>query len=119
MRAEGDWKQITAILPQEVGSELRKRLREEWDLVTPSLSRARGIDVISVLGSSRLSAQVEWDVLMVTVEAERADRVFNWVYTEGDVGRPSGGFVYMGPLAAHTHFELPEQVTPSPHAEGS
>ena len=107
MRADGAWKQITAILPQGVGADLRNRLRREWKLDTVVLNRARGVDVISVLGSSRLSAQVEWEVLSATVEASRSEEIFSWIHTNGRVDRPSGGFVYIGPLLMHTNFELP------------
>ena len=37
-------------------------------------------------------------MLSVLVEPERADEIFEYIYTKADMDKPMGGILFMGPL---------------------
>ena len=103
--ASHDVRAITAIVANGSGHGLLERLNRELGIHTALLHRARGVGVISIMRGLPFGAREEWDVLEVLIGRDRADEVFAWLFTEGGIDRPHGGFLYMG---------APEQLLSSP-----
>ena len=101
-------RQITAILPAGVGQKVVELLSLERGLTTASLHRARGVGIVPLIGSKGVGAQVEWELVTVIVARDQADEIFEYIFRQGDIDRPHGGFLYMGALQAATQFLLPD-----------
>jgi hypothetical protein len=108
MRFNSGDKKITAVLPQGTGRKLLEQLHVERGIHTGMLHGARGVGPVRLFGLARLGLanQVEWGVLSVIVPAAEADELFEWIYDEGGVNHPKGGFMYMGSLGNSVPFEL-------------
>jgi len=46
-------------------------------------------------------------VLTVVVDAERAEEVFEFIFFQGELNKPGGGFIYLTPLIKASHYTLP------------
>lgn len=101
-------KLITCILPRGAGHDMIIRLKAEKEIVTCVLNSARGIGISTLMEIRTIGPLSEKDVLQVTVPADRADELFEWIYFEASVDQPHGGFMYLHPLTAATPFFLPE-----------
>ena len=98
---------VTAILPKGKGLGLIEKLHVSLGIDTATLTTGRGRSAGSVASIS-YGEWAEVDMLDVLVDAEEAERVFAFLFFEGDVGRPRGGLVYMAALGRHTPFVLPD-----------
>ncbi|MBK7900615.1 MAG: hypothetical protein KA603_01675 [Azonexus sp.] len=89
-------KLITAILRSGGGKPLVAALAELPGVLSVSHHHARGV------GSRRVRSHQmlfdEKDVLIVLVEAERADDIFRRIYDEAGIGEPSIGMMFMEPV---------------------
>lgn len=85
---------ITCIIPVGTAKPVMIALQRAKGIDTATLHHARGAGV-SGMARRGVGAEVEKDVLMVTVPAERADEIFEFVYVEAGINRPHGGFMYM------------------------
>lgn len=86
-------KLITAILPAGIGQCLLENLAEVQGVLSISHHHARGV------GRQRVrTGQLyfnERDILIVLVEAEHADTLFARIFTEGKLGEPATGMIFM------------------------
>ena len=97
-----DVKLITCILPAGQGEVLVSALNDELALTSATVVKGRG-------GSARGgSFSEEMDVLSVTVESQRADEVFEFLYFRSDIDHLAHRFMFQVALARGTGFELPE-----------
>jgi nitrogen regulatory protein PII len=86
-------KLITAILPAGRGQLMVESLAEVPGVLSISHHHARGV------GRQRIrTGQLyfnERDVLIVLVEAEYADALFQRIYQDGQLGEPETGMIFM------------------------
>lgn len=101
-------KMITCLLPKDEATPLLERLYHEKGITTASLNHARGTGMVSPQGKKGFGQQIEKDVLNVVVSEREAEEIFEFIYHEGRINRPHGGFMYMGPLERSTVFRLPK-----------
>ena len=99
MKIFEDKKLITCITPRGKALTVVKKLREEKGLNTANIHTGRG-------GGRR--GRLEVDMLVVVVDADKADEIFEFIYHEAEVGEYHGGFMYQGALTGATLFTLPE-----------
>lgn len=86
-------KLITAIVRATQGQHLVEKLAEAPGVLSISHHHARGV------GSQRVRTGqlyfAEKDVLLLLVEAEHADDIFEALFREGKLGEPGTGLVFM------------------------
>jgi hypothetical protein len=88
-----DKKLITAIVMSGRGLELMKLVEEHAGVLSATHHHARGTDRRGQRPASLM--WIERDVVMVLVEAPRADEVFRLLFDAGDVGAPHQGVIFM------------------------
>ena len=101
-----DAKQIICILPQATGSFIEKGLINDFGIRNANFYHARGVSRLSPMDG--LGAQQGKDVLEVAVEFDRAEKVFDYIFYRGELGRPHRGIIYMSALPKLTVMQLPE-----------
>lgn len=86
-------KLITTIVRSTQGQRLLEKFAEAPGVLSISHHHARGV------GSRRVRTGqlyfAEKDVLLILVEAEHADKVFENVFREGKLGEPGTGIMFM------------------------
>jgi len=98
-------KRITCFLPKGVGVRLVERLHVEKNIDSINVHTGRGLhDVESVKDSGAWS---EHDILTVVLDAERAEEIFEFIFFQGELNKPGGGFIYLSPLIKASHYTLP------------
>ncbi|HUP24657.1 MAG TPA: hypothetical protein VNB06_17170 [Thermoanaerobaculia bacterium] len=107
------WKLVCCIVPHGRGLELLAALRRDRGLSSGHLHLARGIGRATPLGRRPFGEVSERDVVTVVVPAGEADEVFEYLYFEGGLDQPHGGFVFLRPLAQATELVLPELSGPA------
>jgi len=95
---------ITCILPQGSGIGLIERLSREQGISSANISagRGRGAGPIGSIG-----AWDEIEMLTVTVPAEDADKIFDFIFHVGELDRPRGGIMFQQVVSPITEFNLP------------
>ena len=104
-----DEKVITCILPKGEASNLLSSLKDKHQISRANLARARGSRFIASQGKKPPPYQ-EKDILTVVTDVEQADDIFRFLFTQGNVDRPGGGFMYMSIAGRSTEFFLPENL---------
>jgi nitrogen regulatory protein PII len=84
---------ITAIAINGRGLELMKLVEEQEGVLSVTHHHARGTDRRGKRPGSLL--WIERDVVMVLVEAQHADEVFNQLFHAGEFGVPHQGVIFM------------------------
>jgi len=83
---------ITAVVEAGLGRPMIEKFCEAPGVLSISHHHARGI------GTQRIrSGQMyfkERDVVLILVETEHADEVFQAVFAEGNIGQPGGGIIF-------------------------
>ncbi len=83
---------LTAIVEAGLGQKLVERFCEAPGVLSISHHHARGV------GSQRIrTGQMffrERDVLLILVETEHANAIFEQVFQAGQIGRPGGGILF-------------------------
>ena len=82
-----DAKQITCILPQGTGSFIEEGLINDFGIRNANFYHARGVSRFSSMDG--LGAQQEKDVLEVAVESDRAEEVFDYIFSPREIGHAS------------------------------
>jgi hypothetical protein len=95
-----DAKLITIILPAGSGHELLEKLVAQKGLTTVFLHHARGSGLSGVLKRKGLAQQIEKDILVAAIPTDTLEDIIGFVYEEGGVGKPHGGFIYIEKLNA-------------------
>lgn len=109
-----DGRLITIILPSGSGHRLLEKLVIQKGLTTVFLHHARGTGLSGVLKRKGLAQQIEKDMLIAAVPVDTLDDIIGFVYEEGGVGKPHGGFIYIEKLNAlrgGTPVSLPSPST--------
>ena len=99
-------KLITSFLPNGTGVPIIKLLKQETGICTGNVSNSRGTG--SSAGASDFDNWVEVDVLDVVVDADRAYKIFNFIYEKAGIGECNHGFMIQQSLIQSTKFSLPD-----------
>lgn len=102
-------KLITGILPVGRGHDMLKKLREEKNIFTANLEKARGMGKLTPdAHRTGAGSQTEKEILSVVIGADRADEIFEFIYEEAQVNKPHGGLIYMTRLKQASSYIMPE-----------
>ncbi len=107
-----DTKQIVCILPKGQGKMLVEAVTEEFGIFTSNFSHARGVGRDATKGRSGFGGQREKDVFSLTVEQERADEVFEFLYFKAELDQPHNGVIYMQAVPKASILEMPSIPDP-------
>ncbi|MGI9323176.1 MAG: hypothetical protein ACR2PJ_06310 [Pseudomonadales bacterium] len=105
---ETDQKLITCILPKGRAIPLRQKLVEEQGIYTSVIHSARGVGRFSPVRDRGIGEQQEKDILQLTVAAEDADDLFEYMFFEGDMNKPHAGIIFVTPAVTATRLTLPD-----------
>ncbi|MCB1646378.1 MAG: hypothetical protein KDI36_13040 [Pseudomonadales bacterium] len=108
MKLVTDGKLITCIVPKGRGKLVQKGLVEMLDIHHSTLHHARGVGRFSPISSRGIGEQQEKEIVEVTVAADKADEVFEFMFGAGEMGQPHGGIIYMCEAPRTTIMELPD-----------
>ena len=116
MAGQHSYKQISAILPDDESllHALIHGLKEEKSILSFDHHSCRGVGAIGKRSGGRRFRSPPpkaLRMLSVLVEPERADEIFEYIYTKADMDKPMGGILFMGPLDGATAFLMPEGIT--------
>lgn len=103
-----DAKQIVCIVPKGKGKALVEAVSEELGVFNSNFNHARGVGRSATLGRSGFGGQREKDVFSLTVEQERADEVFEFLYFKAGLDEPHNGLIYMQAAPRTTIMKMPE-----------
>lgn len=88
------FKTITCIMPAGRGREVHNRLMREQGVLSATTHHARGVGTGAMQRRRALVAE-EKDVLIVLVDAARADALFDFLYRAARIGEPHVGVMFM------------------------
>lgn len=100
-------KKIICVLLQGNASEVVGRLHKEKGVDTCDIDRGRGRSTKNSTNKT-YGEYVEVEVVTVSIEAERADEIFEFLYFEAGLDHTNGGFLYQVPVVQSTVFKLPD-----------
>ena len=101
-----DIKRITCFLPKGAGIRLVEMLHKEKNIDSTNVHTGRGLRTVESVKD--YGAWSEQDVLTVIVDAERADEIFSYIFFQGELNKPAGGFIYQTSLTKASHYSLPK-----------
>ena len=101
-----DIKCITCFLPKGAGIHLVEMLHKEKNIDSSNVYTGRGLRTVESVKD--YGAWSEQDVLTVVVDAERADEIFSYIFFQGELNKPAGGFIYQTSLTKSSHYILPK-----------
>ena len=102
-----DAKQIVCILPKGKAATVVEGLAVDFSLYNATVNHARGVGRFSPLRMRGIGEQQEKDILSVTVEAERADEIFEYLFFKAEMDQPHGGILYIESAPLTTMMEMP------------
>jgi hypothetical protein len=108
MRKPPVGKVITCILPKGKAQPLLRQLTLEKGITTADIHYARGVGRITPLSHRGIGETSEREILTVSVPAEQAEELFEFLYLTAEINRPHGGMMFMHSLIAATSFQLPD-----------
>jgi hypothetical protein len=100
-----DEKRITCFLPKGTGIRLVEMLHSEKNIDTTNVHAGRGLPTMANIES--YGVWTEQDILTVIVDAEIADEIFEFIFSQGELNKPGGGFIYQTALVKASHYSLP------------
>ena len=98
-------KRITCFLPKGAGIRLVEMLHVEKNIDSTNVHTGRGLRTVESVKD--YGAWSEQDVLTVVVDAERVDEIFEFIFFQGELNKPGGGFIYQTSLIKASHYTLP------------
>lgn len=98
-------KRITCFLPKGTGIRLVEMLHVEKNIHSTNVHTGRGLHTVESVKD--YGAWSEHDILTVVLDAERADEIFEFIFFQGELNKPGGGFIYLGSLTKASHYILP------------
>ncbi len=101
-------KLITCILPKGAAYPLQQALIEKKGIHSVNFHRARGVGRFSLISARGIGEQQEKEILELTVEADMADELFEYVFFNGEMNHAHSGLVYMSSLPKATRMVMPE-----------
>ena len=93
-------KRITCFLPKGTGVKMVEMLQSEKNIVSTNVHSGRG--------QRTAETWKEQEILTVIVDADRAEEIFDYIYFQGKLNEPGGGFIFQSGLNRATSFELPD-----------
>ena len=93
-------KRITCFLPKGTGVKMVEMLQSEKNIVSTNVHSGRG--------QRTAETWKEQEILTVIVEEDRAEEIFEFIYFQGKLNEPGGGFIFQSDLNRATSFKLPE-----------
>ncbi len=102
-----DAKQIVCIVPKGMGQKLVEALAEKG-IHNSNFSGARGVGRSVSLQDRGVGEQREKDVFSVTLDAARADEIFEFLFHEAEMKVPHNGLMYMQAVPKTTVLSIPE-----------
>ena len=100
-----DEKRITCFLPKGVGIRLVEILHREKNIDSANVQAGRGLPTLE--NAENYGAWTEQDVLTVIVDATQADEIFGFIFSQGEINKPGGGFIYQTSLTKASSYKLP------------
>jgi hypothetical protein len=97
---------ITCVLYRGGGIEVLKALRKRG-IDTANLHHARGSAIGDPADRTGLPASFAKEIVTVTVDADRADELFEFIFDTAQIDRPHGGFLYMQKIRHLSPYALP------------
>ncbi len=91
-------KLITCILPLHSALDLAEKIKSQFSIQEIATHHCRGSGTAAPQGLKGIGRQLEKDVLLLAVQDEQADEVFEWIYWEAKIFEPHHGFIYQSPL---------------------
>ena len=93
-------KRITCFLPKGTGVKMVEKLQSEKNIVSTNVHSGRG--------QRTAETWKEQEILTVIVDADRAEEIFEYIYFQGKLNEPGGGFIFQSDLNRATSFKLPD-----------
>ena len=93
-------KRITCFLPKGTGVKMIEMLQLEKNIVSTNVHSGRG--------QRTAETWKEQEILTVIVDADRAEEIFEYIYFQGKLNEPGGGFIFQSDLNRATSFKLPD-----------
>ena len=93
-------KRITCFLPKGTGVKMVEMLQSEKNIVSTNVHSGRGQRTAETWN--------EQDILTVIVDEERAEEIFEYIFFQGKINKPGGGFIFQSDLNRATSFKLPD-----------
>ena len=93
-------KRITCFLPKGTGVKMVEMLQSEKNIVSTNVHSGRG--------QRTAETWKEQEILTVIVDADRAEEIFEYIYFQGKLNEPGGGFIFQSDLNRATTFKLPD-----------
>jgi len=103
-----DAKLITCILPKGRAISLQQAIIDERGITSVNFHRGRGTGRSSRGKSGGIGSQQEKEVLEVTVAADDADDLFEYIYFKAEIGERHGGILFMQRLPKVSIMKLPD-----------
>jgi hypothetical protein len=98
-------KRITCFLPKGAGIRLVEMLHAEKNINSTNVHTGRGLRTVESVKD--YGAWSEQDVLTVIVDAERVEEIFEFIFFQGELNKPGGGFIYQTSLIKASQYILP------------
>ena len=99
-------KRITCFLPKGAGIKIVEMLHVEKHIDSTNVNAGRGLRTVENV--SDYGAWSEQDILSVIVDANRAEEIFEFIFFQGELNKPGGGFIFQADIKRSTPFYLPE-----------
>ena len=93
-------KRITCFLSKGTGVKMVEMLQSEKNIVSTNVHSGRG--------QRTAETWKEQEILTVIVDADRAEEIFEYIYFQGKLNEPGGGFIFQSDLNRATSFKLPD-----------
>ena len=93
-------KRITCFLPKGTGVKMVEMLQSEKNIVSTNVHSGRG--------QRTAETWKEQEILTIIVDADRAEEIFEYIYFQGKLNQPGGGFIFQSDLNRATSFKLPD-----------
>ena len=99
-------KRITCFLPKGEGIKIVEMLHVEKNIDTTNVHSGRGLRTVASVKD--YGAWSEQDILTVIIDADRAKEIFEYIFFQGELNKPGGGFIFQADVQRSTSFCLPE-----------
>ncbi len=98
-------KRITCFLPKGVGLKIVEMLHVEKNIDSTNVHTGRGLRTVESVKD--YGAWAEQDMLTVIVDADCANEIFEYIFFQGELNKPGGGFIFQADILQSTAFLLP------------
>lgn len=99
-------KRITCFLPKGTGVKMVEILHSEKNISSTNVHSGRGQKTAE--SGKEYGAWNEQDILTVIIDENRAEEIFEYIFFQGKLNKPGGGFIFQSDLNRATSFKLPD-----------